>query len=341
MASSIALPSPRENGRLRTAAAVLACLLLFPACTGGGSAGDSGGGGDGGSDDGGRLTLLVTDAPIDSALNVFVEFTAVSVKPADGEALRFAFDDPLSVDLLAQRDGKSVILLDEEWVGVGDFEWLRLELNLDGDLDTYLVATDGGVHELSVPSAARTGLKIVRAFTVDASGPTELLLDFDLRQSVIEAAPGHFQLKPVVRVVETSALDPGDDGGDPEQPPEEEPGRIDAMASGTYVAAHQCGEAPELQAAYIYEGGGITPRDVDTTDDTDVDPMKVLVLADEDGDGIYSGSASSMPAGTYTVSYVCDPERDDPEGHDVLTYADTSDVVVPSGSAGRYDLPLP
>lgn len=338
MANSIFSPSPREDGRVCAASAVLACLLLVAACKSGGSGGDSG---IDGSSGGGRLTLAITDAPIDSALHVFVEFTAVTVKSADGEAVRFEFDDPVSVDLLAQRDGKSVVLLDEEWVGVGDFEWVRLGLNLDGELDTYLIATDGGVHELRVPSGTETGLKVVHAFTVVASGPTELLLDFDLRQSVVEAPSGHFLLKPVVRVVEAGVRAPGDGDEDPEQPPEDEPGRIDVTATGTYVAAHQCGVAPGLQAVYIYEGGGVTPDDVDTTDETDVDPLKVLVLTDDDGDGIHSGSAAFLPAGTYTASYVCDPELDDPEDGDVLTYADTIDVVVPSGSVGRYDLPLP
>lgn len=337
MAGLISFPSPREHGRLCAAAALFTCLLFVAGCKGGGSGGGSGAEGNEGGDGGGRLTLAVTDAPVDSALHVFVEFTAVTVKPTDGDAVRFAFDDPISVDLLAQRDGKSVILLDEQWIGVGDFEWVRLGLNLDGELDTYLVAIDGGVHELRVPSGAQTGLKVVRAFTVTASEPTELLLDFDLRQSVVEAPPGRFMLKPVVRVVEASVRDPGDDDGEPEEPPEDEPGRIDAIATGTYVSSHQCGDAPGLQAVYIYQGSGVTPDDVDTTDDSNIDPLKVLVLTDEDGDGTYSGSAAFLPAATYTVSYVCDPERDDPEGDDALTYADTVDVVVPPGSVGLYE----
>lgn len=47
-------------------------------------------GGDGAAD--GSLSLDVTDAPIDGAANVWVQFSGVKVRAADGTSVSFDFD---------------------------------------------------------------------------------------------------------------------------------------------------------------------------------------------------------------------------------------------------------
>ncbi|MBW3567908.1 MAG: DUF4382 domain-containing protein, partial [Proteobacteria bacterium] len=47
------------------------------------------------------MSLGVTDAPVDSATRVVVEFTGVSAKRAGGQATVFDFDTPRQIDLLA------------------------------------------------------------------------------------------------------------------------------------------------------------------------------------------------------------------------------------------------
>ena len=59
------------------------------------------GGGSSSSDDTGDFTLNITDSQIDHATAVVVEFTGVTLKLADGSAIEFVFDKPMSIDLLA------------------------------------------------------------------------------------------------------------------------------------------------------------------------------------------------------------------------------------------------
>ncbi|MDZ7787404.1 MAG: DUF4382 domain-containing protein [Halofilum sp. (in: g-proteobacteria)] len=84
---------------------VLAGSAALVAC-GGGSSGDGSG----------SLSLGVTDAPVDSAQNVFVEFSSVTLKPAEGEPFTIDFEEPKQIDLLDQQNGKSEILLEDERV---------------------------------------------------------------------------------------------------------------------------------------------------------------------------------------------------------------------------------
>ena len=115
-------------------------------------------GGGGGDDDGastGSLSLSVTDAPVDSADNVFVEFYGVELQPANGERITFDFSercesDPAScqIDLLALTGGASELILDNEIVPSGEYNWLRLMVNAVPIVrDSYIIV---GGQELSL-----------------------------------------------------------------------------------------------------------------------------------------------------------------------------------------------
>jgi hypothetical protein len=58
---------------------VQACAFVLTLLTGCGGSDSSGGNG--------RLSVSVTDTPIDSAVSVVLAFSGVSVKPADGDAI--------------------------------------------------------------------------------------------------------------------------------------------------------------------------------------------------------------------------------------------------------------
>jgi hypothetical protein len=144
---------------------VAASAALMLGCGGGGSQATTGGSG--------RLTLGVTDAPVDGATAVVVRFTAVELKPAGGDAFTVTLDPAQTIDLLALAGGNSRALLSEHTVPAGRYEWLRLIID-------------------------------VRGFTVAAGSVSNFTIDFDLRKSVI-APPGqapNYLLKPVLRIVD-------------------------------------------------------------------------------------------------------------------------------------------
>ena len=135
----------------------------------------------------GTLSLGVTDAPVDNANRVVVEFTGVSVKPADGEAEVFDFDTPRQIDLLALQGGETELLLDDVVLNAGDYEWIRLTVNAGMNAsDSFIELEDGSVHALFIPSGNQTGLKLVRGFVVPVNASADFTIDFDLRKSVVD-----------------------------------------------------------------------------------------------------------------------------------------------------------
>jgi Domain of unknown function (DUF4382) len=167
--------------------------------------------GDGG--DTGRISLGVTDAPIDVADAVVVQFTGVELKPKDGSAFSIDFLTPKTLDLLTYQNGERAMLLDGEEVPAGEYNWMRLKVLADPDTagDSY-ITIDGADCELGIPSGDERGLQMIRGFTVGVGTTTDFTVDFNLRQSVLQP-PGQtttvpvcdgqaYVLKPVVRLVD-------------------------------------------------------------------------------------------------------------------------------------------
>ncbi|MDH4105353.1 MAG: DUF4382 domain-containing protein, partial [Gammaproteobacteria bacterium] len=175
-------------------------------------AGCGGGGGDSSGAKTGTLRLGLTDAPVDQADAVVVQFTGVEFKPKDGVAFSRDFTTPKTLDVLALQGTARAMLLDGETVPAGEYEWMRLKVNADpAQRDSY-VTIGGEECEMRIPSGAETGLKLVRGFTVGVGTITDFTIDFDLRKSVVQP-PGQradatscngqmYMLKPALRIVD-------------------------------------------------------------------------------------------------------------------------------------------
>ena len=59
----------------------------------------------------GSVNLDVTDAPVDKAKKVVVQFSGATFQPTGANAVSVTFDPPLSIDLLALRDGNTASLI--------------------------------------------------------------------------------------------------------------------------------------------------------------------------------------------------------------------------------------
>lgn len=144
----------------------------------------------GGGDDepeNGRVSLAVTDAPVDDASSVVVQFSGVAFKRAGtaAEVVQNLTPSPRQLDLLQYQQGRAALLLDGVTLPAGDYEWVRLIVdNESGVRDSYIELTSGEECELRVPSGAESGLKLNRGFTLPADGSIALTIDFDLRQSI-------------------------------------------------------------------------------------------------------------------------------------------------------------
>jgi hypothetical protein len=279
--------------------AVGAATFLLPGC---------GGGGEASSPQTGRLTLGVTDAPVDDATAVVVKFTAVELKPEAGDAFTIELNPAPSIDLLALAGGSSRPLFADREVPAGRYTWLRLMVETQANTpSSYIDLENGARFPLVVPSGSESGLKLIRGFTVAAGSQSNFTIDFDLRKSVI-APPGQspdYLLKPVLRIVDNLQV-----------------GTISGTVAPALVVA---GCAPQV---YVFSGGSVLPDDLDSAPAPDVDPLISVPVALDTASGEYRFRASFVEVGAYTASFTCDGDLDTPEAEESLVFAGTQNVTV-------------
>lgn len=300
--------------RISLSVVTVSMALGLAACSGGG-----------GGNETGRLSLAVTDAPVDDASSVVVQFSGVAFKRAGAaaEVVQDLAPSPRQLDLLQYQEGRAALLLDGVTLPAGDYEWVRLIVdNETGVRDSYIVLTGGEECELRVPSGAESGLKLNRGFTLPADGSVALTIDFDLRKS-IHAPPGQqgaaeactqgYLMRPTLRIVDDA--------------------NVGAIAG--HVASELVTEAC-LPKVYIFSGAGIAPDDIDGAD---ADPLVVASVAVENGSTAYAYRAAFLPPGSYTVAFTCDD--DDAAADETLTFVGAQDVTVQSNLISTADFAAP
>lgn len=286
----------------------------------------------GGGDDApgeGKVKVSITDAPLDDASSVVVQFSAVAFK-REGEAAEVVRNLPTSVrqlDLLQYQEGRAALLLDDVTLPAGRYEWIRLIVDNETNVrDSYLVLTNGQECELRVPSGAESGLKLNRGFTLPAEGSAAVTIDFDLRKSV-HAPPGQrgstpdctqaYLLRPTLRIVDDADV-------------------------GAIAGAIDADLVPEdcLPKVYVYSGSGVTPDDLEEAAVSgDVDPLLVAGVGIENGATEYRYRAAFLPPGPYTVAFTC--SDDDPTDDDVLTFLEPKLVTVQANLIATADFAPP
>ncbi len=287
---------------LRTALLPLSIAAMLTACGGGGGGGSSTG----------SLNLSITDAPVDNADAVWVEFTGIEIKPANGSSFDIDFAQPKRINLLALTGGTSEVLLNGETLNAGTYSWMRLKVNASegGDPadDSYIVI-GGTPRELRIPSGAQTGLKLNRPITIPADNTASFTIDFDLRKSVHERSGGIYHLRPTLRLVDNST-----------------DGSLAGIVAPSTISA-EC-IAGDKAAVYIFEGASTTPDDVNI-DGNDVEPVATASVDWANSNNSYT--VAFLDAGTYTAAFTCDAGVDDPAAEDSLSFVGTSNVTINAG----------
>ncbi|GAC1623546.1 MAG: DUF4382 domain-containing protein [Nevskia sp.] len=290
--------------KYRILAASAAAGLLLSAC-GGGGAGT------------GSATLGVTDAAVDNATHVVVQFTGVELKPQGGNAVEFDFPAPRQIDLLALNGGGSTTLIQGVTVPSGSYEYVRLKVIAGRTAsDSYIDLTDGTRHALFIPSGNETGLKLVGGFAVPDGGFANFVIDFDLRKSVNDppGQDGVYILKPVLRIVNSDAV-----------------GSIAGTVSNARATATGC-----TPAVYVYAGSNFVPGDEGSANA----PLTTAAVKLNSTTGAYEYKAAFLPAGAYTVAYTCNAALDDPsKGGDAVTFQTPTNASVTVGAVTAVSFP--
>ena len=332
--------------KLRNSLIALALGTLLSAC-----------GGSNGGPGTGMLNLEITDSPVDEADAVVVVFTGVEVKPVDGDVLTFPYCDPLvdvslckDIDLMLLQDGATTDLLNDEELPAGEYAWIRLKVYTDAaapDASYIQITTDSvaGTYRLSIPSGNETGLKLVSGFTIAQGSIKRLVIDFDLRKSVL-APPGInplYVLKPTLRLID-----------------QQDSATIVGDVNLELLGSEQ-GVSPCVGGVYLFDGAGAIPDDQDGDDTDGADPVVYNSLEVDllEGGPIASYTIPFVDAGDggsadYTVAFTCNFDVDadptvseyDPNaisnepGFETMNWT-TNDVTVESGATETVSFPLP
>ena len=304
-------------------------VLFTLALTAAGCGGSGGGGPDGGGPGTGTLSLQITDAAVDSAEHVFVQFSGLEIQAAGGHrtTLYYCQDPadptktvlsevpcttppaPKRLDLLALSGGQAEVLLDDFALPAGHYVWIRLMVDTAGTRDSTIVLVGGVEHELTIPSGDQTGLKLNRGFNVPAGGSADFTIDFDLRKSVHVTGTGEYMLRPTLRLADNTL--------------------VGAIAGTVNPALVPEGCTP---AVYVFEGGGVAPDDIDGTAPDPVTTATVKLDA-----GVYKYKAAFLEPGSYTVAYTCQAAMDDPAVNDALVFSGTATVPVAAKTTAVHD----
>ncbi|MBL3526611.1 MAG: DUF4382 domain-containing protein [gamma proteobacterium endosymbiont of Lamellibrachia anaximandri] len=306
-------------------------LLLLAGC----------GGGDTGTTTASRLDLGITDAPVDGADAVWVEFSEVVIQPADGARINILMEDvngnptPKSINLLDLQGGVRDMLLDGYELPAGQYSWIRLMVNAeaDGVLDSYIELPGPLQYELQVPSGSQTGLKINTGFEILEGDTNDYTIDFDLRKSVHQPngqvgplGPVYF-LRPTLRLMKTATT-----------------GTISGTVDPVVFAGEACDGNTVGYAVYVFSGTGATPVDVNVNDQARNNPVTTAAISD---DGNFTYTAAYLSEGTYTVAATCAADLDDPEldnqpgnqeANPEVTFVGTADVNVTAGAETLHDI---
>lgn len=151
----------------------------------------------------GRIKVTLTDAPANYEA-VWIEVESVMIhkngeenENGDDEDSGWIIitDESRRINLLDLRNGNEITLSEVE-LQTGTYSQLRLIL---GDVNEVMV--DGETHNLITPGAQQTGLKVNINAEIETDETFNLLIDFDVAQSIVLTGNGMYILKPVLRTV--------------------------------------------------------------------------------------------------------------------------------------------
>lgn len=263
--------------------------------------------------DKGTVSVDLTDAPVDEATLIQIQFDGIELLRADGTIETFDFPAPgKQIDVLDLQNGRVVALLDKGEVTEGDYSGVRLKVSAGHAAEDSFITLDASppdTRALFLPEERRSRLTLTGArdsFRVTKQEDLRLTIDFDLRRSVLAptGTATEYTLLPTLRLVKNA-----------------EAGEITGqVAEDTINADPDC-----VPAVYLFSGSGVTPNDAGSGDTTSpLTSAKVDPVA-------RTYRLTFLPAGNYTAAFTCDAGVDDPALDEDLTFSTPQNATVTAG----------
>lgn len=272
----------------------------------------------------GKLSIGITDAPIDSAEAVVIHVTSATLHGPGGDTTIDVID-PTSktpgrdIDLLLFQGGQWTGLF-EDTITAGHYSWIRLGL----DLSKSYIQINGAQYGMSCTSCDNVGYRINRSFDVAEDATLTFMLDFDLRKSITATSGGQadYILRPTVRLIDSAAS-----------------GSISGTVDSTLLASLGGG----MCSVYVFDGQDATLDDIyiPVSPETQIMQNNPITTATVASDGSYGYTASFLPAGDYTIAVTCDAASDSAAKNDTLTFSAAQNVTVVAGETAMSDFAAP
>ena len=276
--------------------------------------------------DTGSLTLGLTDAPVDEADKIVIEFAGIELEKATGEKHTIDYASHQNIDVLALQDGRQHQLLDHVALGAGCYEAVHLKINADPTTthnSHYIYDLTGEHYPLHLDNADEGKLRVAHHFCMDSGETRDFTVHFNLRESVLcDHVLKVCSMKPVLSLVDNAFA--GSISG------EVAPGLIDvnnpACSGGNVV--------------YVYKGHDVVPDDVhhDIHDHHDhTDAATSVHVKHDPVSGKYLYKAAYLHEGDYTVAFTCHAIDDHPETHETIDFTGSANVSFTAGHEARHD----
>jgi len=271
----------------------------------------------------GRLSLGISDAPIDGVTSLVLTVHSIGLKPVSGDPILIHLPTPKSIDLITLQGDKFEELLYQEPVPAGRYSWIRLYID---PTDAYF-QIDRKTKNLGVRTNEDGGVDVATSIEILPGGQVFAIIDLDLRTSLKPPSgdiPDHY-IEADMRLIEIA-----------------DAGHISGSVTSTALNHIDC--ATRNLAVYLYEGSGITPDDYDgvspaqNEDDRGPDPFTSALVFLNPSASSGSYAFGFLPPGDYTMAYTCNADLDTVNREDRLVkFLGQLDITVFKGKTTLYD----
>lgn len=264
----------------------------------------------------GRVSLSLTDAPVDTADAVVIVFTGVDLQPTSGDIVNIEFQSAKSLDLTKLVDGVTEVLLEEEAIPEDTYSGLELKI----DIDASYVTVDGADFPLRIPTGEDNGLQVTQSFEVKPGSSSRFIIDFDLRKSLYNPEDDNtdYVLRPKLRMVD--ALLTGTIAGS-----------VDAsLLSSDAACFDNTGNVTAV--VYVFSGNSISADDIDGSSPDPVTSARV--------NATLAYTMPFMEEGDYTLSITCEAVDDDPSTSENINFLRNANVSVLTGQQTTQNFTL-
>lgn len=274
----------------------------------------------------GTMTVSITDDPWHDMESMVIRITGMDFGHSNGDVHSFDISGgPVDVDMMQLQNGVSHGLMSDVEMPVGDYEWMRLRLDVG---QSYMQERGtGGHHGFGMGPNATNGLEVHEQFQIGAGLHSEFMLDFDLRQGVRHSHRGmmgdQYELHSALRLIHMH-----------------EAGGLSGMVDPALIDVNHpdCDPADGGNWVYIFPGDATAPDDIAEVESDGVPGPIAADRVDMDpGTGNHQYHFGFLPEGSYRVAFTCSGEWDeagdddypsDPDGEfDFQAFSEPFDIV--------------